>query len=284
MRDVVVIGNGLFGSIITKQLEQQGHDVTVIDDKNPSAGSRPAACLMKPSWISGLGSKVVDPSLQTLDYLYGVHDLEFTVKGGFKTTVRWCQPSDILCREPDIQDTVTLIRHGRGGYTLMVNSGEYIECKRLVIAAGVWTTNIIKVPGLSNMQGKAGVAFTLPNKGNAIDPFIEVWAPYKQLVCFDRGDGLWIGDGSSILERNWTEQREEQSRKRCADALARRSDKLKGLGPSLQAIYGVRPYVKCDGPCYLEHVENNLFIATGGAKNGTVAAGWCAYKISEAWK
>jgi hypothetical protein len=32
-------------------------------------------------------------------------------------------------------------------------------------------------------------------------------------------------------------------------------------------------------PCYLAEVRPQLWVATGGAKNGTLAAAWCAHEL-----
>jgi flavin-dependent dehydrogenase len=49
MRDVVIVGGGLFGSIAAAALRDAGMDVCLIDDGRPRSGSRAAGCLMKPS-------------------------------------------------------------------------------------------------------------------------------------------------------------------------------------------------------------------------------------------
>lgn len=275
--DVVVVGAGLFGSIIAQRLRTRGRSVVVVDSQEQSAGSYPAACLMKPGWYSGLGKEVHEPALALLDELYGVQDIQFKI-GPAHTTVHWVPPSQILL-DPDNTARVTRIIRRGDEWDVIVQAASLsaiIRARTVVVAAGMWTPNLVPVEG--GLKGQAGVAFLWPSDVMAgIEPFIQVWAPYKQLVAFDRGDGTWVGDGSAIIPANWTTARENQSYDRCSRAVGRLGlgDRERGV---VRTLYGVRPYTKFK-PCYLREHEPGLWVATGGAKNGTIAAAWCAHEI-----
>ncbi len=277
--DAIVVGAGLFGSIIAEELRFQGRQVLVIDDFRPGAGSKPAACLMKPGWFAGLGKEVHEPSLDLLDRLYRVHDLRFKVGPGH-ATVHWCDPNTILEPGADLEGKVTAVTPGEKGWWMVqsvdsegqANSPQFTEL--VVVAAGVWSMQL--APISTDLKSQAGMAFLWPGEFQP-EPFIRPWAPYKQLVSFNRGDGMWVGDGSAIKEANWTEDREEQSYNRCAGAAGRlgRGDRERGL---CKPLFGLRPYAKVK-PCVLEEIRPGFWCATGGAKNGTIAAGWCAHEI-----
>ena len=276
MTDVIVIGSGLFGQIITAKLRKDGHEVAMVDSHRPNAGSKPAACLMKPSWFSSLGKRVYTPSLELLDDLYGVQDVEFKVVGA-STTVHWIDPATILCETPihmhvDKVGPGEIMVSGGAAYPDLAPEAPYFNATTIIVAAGVWSSELVPVPGL---RGLAGSAFRWPG-AKIKEPFINPWAPYKQIVAFNRGDGAWVGDGSAIKQENWDEMRSHQAGRRCANAV--------GLPlPGALELHGIRPYVPRVKPCYLTF-EPGLVVATGGAKNGTIAAGWCAHKISEALK
>jgi glycine/D-amino acid oxidase-like deaminating enzyme len=169
----------------------------------------------------------------------------------------------------------------------------YVETERrrfdarvIVVAAGVWTSHILPVPGL---VGKMGAAVLHPNV-QIQEPFIRPWAPYKQLVAFNLGDDMWVGDGSAIKPENWTPERQAKTVARCSvtgglDIHGATVD-TDVLEESKRVLVGTRPYVPkkhLNGrPCYLEEREPGLWVATGGAKNGTIAAGWCAHEIGKA--
>lgn len=270
MQDVIVIGGGLFGCIITRKLRLMGLSVDLLDSPRKGAGSIPAACLMKPSWFSGLGQTVSTPSLQLLDDLYGLQDIRFRV-GPVHTMVHWVQPSHVLSeprREADVE------RVDLGGRVWLRGQETPLEARLVVVAAGVWSNELLppeaRVEGLA---GRAGMAFLWP--GQIQEPFISPWAPYRQLVAFNRDPGhIWTGDGSAIIPKNWGVENQIKSEDRCASAIGRRDH------DPAQRLYGIRPYFSGKGPCAITSHGDRLWVATGGAKNGTIAAAWCAHLIS----
>jgi glycine/D-amino acid oxidase-like deaminating enzyme len=265
---VLVIGTGLFGRIIGKALERQGHVVTYIDSGKEGAGSKPAACLMKPSWFSSLGKDVYDPALALLDDLYGVQELKFKVGPAKVGGIMWIPPREILQPGEDITGEVETVTPDLA----LLKGGGVIKFNLCIIAAGVWSSALANVPGL---KGQAGAAFTWETPpGFEFTPFVRPWAPYRQLVAFMRDEReLWVGDGTAIKSENWTREREIVSMHRCADAIS-----LKSM-PS-KTLFGIRPYVPKAKPAFLDRPSRNVWVATGGAKNGTLAAGWCAWKIA----
>jgi glycine/D-amino acid oxidase-like deaminating enzyme len=269
--DAIVIGAGIFGSLITRALRQSGLEVFVVDARREGAGSPPAACLMKPGWYSALGKDIYAPSLQKLDDLVGVQELTFRVNKLKSTTVQWCDPRKVLLPESEVTlGQVTRVGNPNGRWRVVLDDYRVFEAKLLVVAIGIWTPLLF--PEIK-VEGQAGVAWLWP-KETIEEPFIEVWAPYKQIVAFNRGDGLWIGDGTSV--RNWNAGRREASRRRCVGALLQKPS----TGPI--ELFGYRPYVSDSKPCFLKELKPGLWVATGGAKNGTLAAGWCADQIARA--
>jgi glycine/D-amino acid oxidase-like deaminating enzyme len=261
----LVVGAGLFGSIIAAALRARGASVIVVDDARLEAGSRPAACLMKPGWFSGLGKSVYTPALSMLEELYGVKTIKFKMGRIAQVPVKWCDPASILL-PADRKDTVKVIRRGRKGHVALLASGKAVQVSTTIVAAGVWTPLLF--PKIK-VQGQAGVACLWPDAYTDY-PTIQLWAPYKQLVAFNRGDGLWVGDGSAIKWSNWTGERAQETVMRCCNFLGRTDPPRR--------LFGIRPYVD-RSPCYLEEVERDLWVATGGAKNGTIAAAWCASEL-----
>ena len=280
--DAIVIGAGLFGSIIAAELRSRDLNVLVIDDMWPGSGSKPAACLMKPSWYAGLGEDVAKPALELLDRLYGVHQIKFKVSLT-SANVFWVAPSDILPRTMPWYGSVGHVEAVPGGWQVTAaplgGGTEDLVCSAplLVVAAGIWTPQLAQVDG--GLKAQAGMAFLWPNM-QLDQPFIDPWAPYRQLVAFNRGDGLWVGDGSAIKEENWNQARTDMVYERCARAVGRLGFGDVENGRAV-GIFGIRPYSAMK-PCYLKEEQPGLWVATGGAKNGTMAAGWCAHQISAA--
>lgn len=281
-RDVVIIGSGLFGSIICKALTRRGADAVMIDSSEPRAGSGPAACLMKPGWFGGLGRETYKPSLDLLGELYGVEELQFSCGlGRIKMPVLWCNPRHILNTEtaPLIRGRVTRVDLTVGWSVEYIDAlgTQVVESQRVIVAAGIWTNKVLEnfhpsqsmVPGL---HPREGVAFTY-SPWSIQEPFIRPWAPYKQIVAFNRAPReVWVSDGTAVKE--FTPAREIACRERCAREVELERVKSKSL-------FGIRPYTPNAKPCFLEDRGDGLWVVTGGAKNGTIAAGWAAHRIRE---
>jgi glycine/D-amino acid oxidase-like deaminating enzyme len=275
MTEAAIIGGGLFGCIIARSLQQQGFQVTIIDNAEPFAGSRPAACLMKPSWCTTIGKEAYSSSMQLLESLYEVKEIEFHTKVA-KTKVRWIDPKVIL--SPAVNRFSEQIIRIHWSKDLQIwelyssNGGSYTT-KLCILAAGVWCNNILlasNLPLVPNLSPVTGTSFICA--GKVEKPRILLWRPYKQAVFWEMyPKHIWIGDGETAKE--YTEQHLMKSRNRCAEFLNR--DPMH-LSPTM----GHRPYVKDAKPFYLEQHAPGLWVITGGAKNGTIAAGWAAGELS----
>lgn len=264
MRDVIIVGGGLFGSIAGAALRDAGMDVLIVDDGRPSAGSRAAGCLMKPSWLQKMGKDNVEQSFRLLDRLYGLRTVSLKA-GPLSVDAHWINPDEVM-------STARLNRQvkfvGSFGSVNMVglNGGEDLNAKHVIVACGAWTRNLIRgVP----VVGKVGASLRL--FGSPEDNRISVWAPYKQLVRFSHEGFHWAGDGSAILEKNWTPNREAESLQRIS--------RFTGIEGEVRV--GIRPFAQTSDPAALEEIAPGLFSLTGGGKNGTAAAGWAAAKLLE---
>lgn len=261
---VTIIGNGLFGAMATIACAVEGHEVTVIDDAAQTGrptGSAPAACLMRPSWMTGLGP-VAKSGLGWLDEHFGLDELWFKTSLGVTVKVFWVPPRRIFesaarLRNHLIEDSA-LAWEPNG--TVLLSKGQRIASDVVLVAAGVWCSELVR--GLS-VKRLAGCAVTVAAR--TPQPTIKVWAPYRQIVRFEREPGTtWIGDGSAIKQDNWTTARQQESVKRCLDE----------VGPTklLKVQYGLRPYVDDEKAGLLRRIANRVWVSTGGAKNGTVIA------------
>lgn len=267
--EVVVIGAGLFGSVIAHHLTSQGRQVVTIDAGLPMSGSAPAACLMKPGWASSMSAQEYHNALRLLGDITEVLELPFRV-GPITTNLHWVPPSHILV-PPMYKARVTRLVPEAEKVWLQTDEGWDMLAKKVVVATGHWMDLLPEI----KVQPKGGWAFTWV--GKLKERFIRPWAPYKQLVAFNRAPGeIWVGDGTALKpssmedrERGW------KSRVRCAEAV--------GLDPAMGAVIaGYRPYVEgLKAPALVAEARPNVWVATGGAKNGTLGAAWAARQLGE---
>lgn len=275
MSRVIIVGAGLFGSIIAAHLRKEGHEVTVVADQRAGMGSVPAACLMKPSWASSMG-KEYDRAIELLDGLYGVRQLEFdTPPFRAIVTAHWVDPEQVLMK-PDFLGEVD---HHSPGMVWTTEPFTGLQADHIIYATGQWAEK--QDPTLrGRLTGKGGWSFLLEGElqGRGL---IQPWAPYRQLVAFQIAPRrIWVGDGAALKAESMTFERQQASQKRCLDAL---NGRLLPLGSrQLEVRRGFRPYIKgLDKPAYINQVQPGVTVVTGGAKNGTLGAAWAARQIAE---
>lgn len=270
--DAIIVGGGITGCTIARALAAEGRRTLVVDDGRPEAGTRASAGLLKPSWFDGLGKAVYEPALQMLERLYPIQTLRFSVWPTRIETQVFHVPRERDLPDPYEGMSAKVRAVGSGWAELAL--GTRLEAPLIVVATGSWASELLPVEGL---HGKMGVAFRWPGK---VENMIRPWAPYKQIVAFNELPGwAWGGDGSAIKPDNWTDERERQSRDRVARGLGGVPSSMIG---NFSAYRGIRPFVDGAKPLLLEQREPGLWVATGGGKNGTLAAGFAAHKIVEA--
>lgn len=266
MTDVIVVGSGIFGMIAASTLRREGASVTVIGDGRSDAGSKPAGCVLQPSWMTNMSRADIDAALLLLDELYGLDDVEFELRPTCMKLIKcWrVEPSKIL-QPSEIHDTAVRLTEE----TVITDNGEY-SAPKIVLACGVWAQQL--APWVGGVTGKFGWSHRAPPVKS---PFIAPWAPYRQTVGFNMIDGRsWLGDGQALIERSATEERQEQSRHRCMNAAFSQPQPM-------DTLRGARPYaVETSGQPCLVRRSGNIWAVTGGGKNGTAAAAWAAQKLA----
>jgi glycine/D-amino acid oxidase-like deaminating enzyme len=268
MRDVIVVGCGIVGATITKSLLAAGMDVLTIDDNRPLSGTIPSGGHLKPSWFGSMPKKEYEPALKLLDDVWGLKEEAFVVRPTSLQTTVYRVDTDEVIKTPrtiaTVSDIVTT-----GQYPEVTFGDEVEHCRHLVVCAGVWCG--VLLPNI-NVVAKQGVSFRIKTKLDK--PFVKPWAPYKQVVAHQQKPfEVWVGDGSALLEANWTPERTEECLYRCNRALGT-------TGAPMRTLVGLRPYCKTgNDPCLFRRVTPKTWLVTGAGKSGTIAAGWAATKI-----
>lgn len=280
MYDTIVVGSGIFGSVIAAHLRAGGQRVIVVGDDRQDSGSRPAGCVMKPSWISSLSRDDYSLGLKLLDDLYGVRTIQFVLRPKLTTVeAQHVNPQAILrgcTAHPDF--VAGVVRNtGEDGEAVAVQFTNYEDKKsyaavarHLVVAAGIWTGELCPW-----VQTKAQYGWSF--RGPPVrEPVISLWAPYRQVVAFNMDDGRsWSGDGSSLKLESATHERQQKALHRCHVAMGH--DPLRR--DTYEVARGARPYAETGGrPCLIAR-RGSVWAVTGGAKNGTIAAAWAAREL-----
>src|SRR5882672_6077083 len=238
--NIIIVGNGLFGSIAARLARAEGHAVTVISDDQPLSASKASGCVLAPSWLNSMDKAAIETAMAVLGILFRVHDMEFqTALRPFKA--KRVALADVLV-EPDFAGHVYAIEDGK---VFWVDNYERAHQSRgkVLVAAGIWCKDLI--PGMPTMRGLYGASVVF--KGVQLDaPRLSVWAPYKQAVGFNLDKKhVWFGDGTALIEKTWGKRGEEakeatiyRGQHMLAEARAAQPG-IKG-----HATVGIRPYVE----------------------------------------
>ena len=274
MAKVIIVGGGLFGSTIAHTLHRlTKHDVMLIDKPRPGAPSLCAACLTKPSWLSGLHDYEIGLN-QLKDTFSSQQYIQFKMYGKKLEPMFWVPRNTVLMRKgfKTVKSNVLSVSPGKVHIQIRGNEYYVAKAKYIIVAAGVWTKELLPDVELKGLVGTA-----LWFEGKIEQPQVKMWAPYKQVVAFnDCNKRIWVGDGSAILEKNWISAKHGKATFDRARKVVKGHKLIKGLE-------GTRPFTK-DKMGILEFRPGNLIVSTGGAKNGIALAGIHAAKILETIK
>lgn len=284
MYDAIVIGRGILGGSVYRQFASQGRKVLCIDRGEILAGSVASAGHIRPSKkFTGLDNSQYDKCVEHLESLFGLEEEEFKVQvkllGTVKEVVKVCRVDPQKLEEiPTVKGDVTQIQFGKCPSITFQRNGidRTLECRLLVVATGCWAHELLKDKvDWKPSYYKRGVSPIF--KDNGVDAMIEPWAPYKYMMVGRLNSGeLWTSDGTAIIPKNWTEERELT----CANRL---QNWIGSKEPPKRILSGIRPFYKGAKPCLLKPVNRHktVWCLTGGGKFGTLAAGWASQRLGE---
>jgi hypothetical protein len=284
--DVVVIGSGLFGSAIAKQLGKS-FEVTVIDSIDPMAASKCSFGVWKDGWVNEVIKPYVSDGMELLEEMSGgIEEIEFFNMKKEKVEIfKYADCSNILLRQDSefLQGEVTGIRNKMVKWTSKSSEEQVIQARyAVIVAAGVWTTKVLQLvdetKGLHLPKMDALYGATLDVKLPIDSSRMWEWAPYRQAVLVKKGPRSFsFGDGATVKNPKVGDPRIEKTQNRLLQHL-NYVTQVSVASDSIMAVNeGFRPYMKKGSPAgFIQQHTPWLFSATGGAKNSTILCGHVA--------
>jgi glycine/D-amino acid oxidase-like deaminating enzyme len=279
MSEILVVGAGVSGAVIAMTLQAEGHHVVVIDDAREGRATPASAGVIHPGWVDAFDKREVEDGLALLNLHYGLRTIEFDVGKDQKVECKQLSPSQYQV-EAMTQRALAFLRPEGRPYIKVPHrwtgseghgSSEY---EHVILCCGSWANELAK-DKIPKVDAMAGTAFIYDGMGVA-EPMLRPWAPYKQLMAFNRDrDHVWMGDGTAILAKNYTKEREDQSRQRII--------KWYGFTPT-RSIRGYRPTVRGQKGGLCQEIDKNVWVVTGGSKNGTIFAAIAANRLRKVIK
>lgn len=263
MSNVAIIGAGVTGSVIARAMEEAGHKVGVVDDARPFRATPASAGIIHPNWVGAFNKDEVRDGLMLLDKFYGLKTVNFPDG----SSARQLSPAQYLWPEGKTIHKKVIGHSPQGNVEL--DNGQIMHPTYIIICTGCWANELAgdKIPPI---KATAGTAFLYRHTQLAA-PLLKPWAPYKQLMAFNRDvDTVWAGDGTSILPKNYTAEREQASFERIKRAV--------GFTPT-HRITGWRPMVVGQKSGVCAKIGSNTWVVTGGSKSGTIFAAIAANRL-----
>lgn len=262
---IIVVGAGLFGSIAARLAEHAGHKVTVVDCARPWAASKASGCVMAPSWATSLSGEELQASGRVLKTLFPIHPLSFKTHFGATFHANRVDLKDVL-REPELKEEVLRVSDGE----VFFKYRQPLKADMVLVAAGVESFSLLNPEATrgEELRGMWG-ASVLFQRDTLEAPRLHVYAPYRQAVAYQlRKNIVWMGDGTSLIQKTWEKEGERRQQE-----TVERGRKLFGLnGGPVKVLVGARPSVVGRKNGLFKQVDKRTWVATGGAKNGTLLA------------
>jgi glycine/D-amino acid oxidase-like deaminating enzyme len=268
---LIIVGAGVMGSVVGHWARHHGHEVVWYDDRREGAGSIPSAGLIYTPW-SPLSGDALTCGLKILDTLYGLNIVTFPEHKGKPRVASSVSPVTFLARGPQVI-TARVTKVGAGWVILEDGS---TDVGKVLLATGSWVPELFSNEVTRRIRALAGTAFIW--KGRPVQTVLREWAPYKQIMAFERDPGYtWVGDGTSILRQNYGAARLAQSQSRCTTAFSRID------AAPFRTITGYRPYIQGMKAGLCEQVMDRTWVLTGGGKSSTILAAHYAQQLLKEW-
>lgn len=260
-----IIGAGLAGSMVAKELGKNGMPFRVFDCNEKYAASKFSENLFSPTWLKGV--PYIDSSVSYLKKNYPIETRELTTGTSLQNVYHI--PVDKILVTNTINKKVTKIVNG-GCYC---GSEYYVGIN--IICAGYFTKELIQVKNLDSLTGH-GLIFEPTETNLMVKQTMRHYRPYTHEKVLLLSDGrIWYGDSTTILHKNYIKQKEKY-----INETLLRAKKI-GLSGKCLIKYGARPFIndKTKKNGYYKKINDSNYVVTGGWKDGLVIYPYLVSKL-----
>ena len=281
MIDLVIVGGGYWGVASALAAERNGLSVLMIDGEDEMNGSKAAGGHFSLKWFKGQFRGGMERAYEDAMSL----GVEFDTKGALINTLydrkkfgnKYLKPKDdwwvfmpeqfLGLRQPDKKAIVSKIKK-TDTVEIQTNCGD-IKARNVLVCAGVWTDFLLHSSNLPRVGVSALAGSAMSFRGENIEKLmLHQTTPYRQISIRNWGKGyIRIGETS--------EYKENEHQKYL--------DKM--IGTVDHHLYGYKPHKLFRGyramrkKPFIGKVEDNIYVATGGGRNGGVMSFYAARKI-----
>lgn len=285
--DIIIIGAGIVGCALAKYArDEKGYSVMIIDNNRVFAASKCIMNIVKRSWVNKTIEKEYLEGLELLEKYAGSEEIQVMNKGKKDKPMEqfFSYDANKILDENVVFGTVNGVSNKKVHFTNAEGNVDVFKAKKaVVVAAGAWTPEILKMSGYNDNlpQIEYCVGEALEMKENfkpkdGVKAFYSWWIPFKSAVfCPDpNGKTSWFGDSFVAkvpkLEDMLNNERVIKARAKLRENLEKYLGK-KAKKSILEEWVGIRPYIKKNaGHDFVIKQDDNLYSAVGTAKNGLI--------------
>jgi len=305
--DVIVVGAGMVGSMITKHLRANGLQVLLIDCERPFSGSKCSSGMWRDGWVNDKIREQYEQGLEVLHEYAGINTIEVenldtklsVKKNGSEQTdvqidelmyVNWkdiCDVQAVNYEVVSVCKNIVTCRHHGNDHNNRPRTTQFVAMKKVFLCTGAYTDELLRDSGYSpiGLDRYFGSAIETRNLDYKIISKIKTWAPYKQFLAARVGKTkLKFSDGSMVKNPPL-----EQGDERCDRVHQRLKEhvvevmgtKFKYDKDDTKELFGLRPYLPKGDHEFVHNHDSDLWSFTGTAKNTTILCGYLAIRALE---
>lgn len=260
-----VVGGGLAGSMVAKELTNRGIQHRVFDSGELFAASKISENLFSPTWLKG--APYLETSMRWLTDNYQVEVRRFQTNKSHQEVFHI--PINRLLCQYAIPQRVTRVTDGG------VYCGSEFYAGVNVLCTGYFTKRFVRIDSLNSLTGH-GILFEPNDNNNALKETMRHYRPFTHEKIIRWYDGrVWYGDSTTILHDKYLKNQSAYLKETLARA------KAIGLTGAYKVFYGARPFINTSEKKYglFKRLSDNNYVLTGGWKDGLVIYPYLVRKL-----
>lgn len=260
-----IIGAGLAGSIVAKELDKKKLFYRIFDCNEKFAASKISENLFCVTWLKGV------PYIKSsIDYLQNNYNVE-------KRSLVTNASTQIVFHIP--VDKILVSNYINKKVTKLTDNGCYCGSEFYggvnIICAGYFTKELLPIKNLESLTGH-GLIFEANQNNLLVKETMRHYRPYThEKVIKISGGRIWYGDSTTILHDNYIKNQDKYIRQTLIRA------KKIGLSGKYIIKFGARPFINDETKKfgYYKQVNKNNYVITGGWKDGLVIYPYLVSKL-----
>ncbi len=263
--NINIIGAGLCGSIVAKELQNNSIKFNIFDSNEQYASSKISENLFSLTWLKG--TNYLEDSIKFLNKNYKVQKKVFKTNKSYQDVLHI--PIDNILWKDVINEKVNKITD-KGIYS----SNKFYDGIN-IICAGFYTKDFVNIKDFNSLTGH-GLLFEPNDNNTSIEETMRHYRPFTHEKIMKWYDGrIWYGDSTAIIHNTYIKNQKQYIQNTLNRA------KTIGLKGKYNIYFGARPFVNNQNKKLglYKKINDNTFVLTAGWKDGLVIYPYLVNKL-----